>query len=175
VSKECKEWFNVSEIADILGCSRPTLYKKINTIDTVTLQSLQRKEKGITYYSFKIIDMLRSGSGSQDNKSESDNSDQSEAAADGDDNNYKERYISHLEKEIEDLKQQRDQLNNRLAAEQELHRNTQVLFKQQQPQDIKVLEAHQREFDIKLSEMKENMEKRKEQQDKGFFSRLFKK
>jgi DNA anti-recombination protein RmuC len=170
VSKECKEWLNISEIANILGCSRPTVYKRIDTIDSDTLQPLQHKDKGVTYYSYKIIDLLKEGSGR--NTSPVDNVHE-EAAADLQEHNYKDEYIQDLKADIDFLRKQLDDLNNRLAAEQELHRNTQVLFKQQQPQDIKALEAHQHEFDIKLSEMRDNMEKRQNEQNNSIFKRLF--
>lgn len=187
VSKEFKEWFKVIEIADLLGLSKVSVYNKIKTLNSDTLQSLQKKEKGITYYNFKIIDMLRSESGSQDNKSESDNPDQDEASADIDDNNYKELYISHLEKEIEYLRQQQNEqlqekdnqikdLNNRLEEAHELTKNMQVLQLKQQPQDLLQLEEHFKEFDGKLCSIKEEMEKRRQQeQDKGLFTRIFKK
>jgi hypothetical protein len=53
------------------------------------------------------------------------------------------------------------------------HRNTQVLFKQQIPQDVKSLEAHQREFDMKLTEIRDNMEKRKNEQKDSILKKIF--
>jgi len=98
----------------------------------------------------------------------------------------KEEYNKSLKSEIEFLRSELQEkniqisnLNIRLSSEQELHKNTQILFKQQQqPQeDIKLLEEHFNNLDNKLIEVKENMQQRKEEQEqehKGFFKRLFK-
>ena len=55
-----------------------------------------------------------------------------------------------------------------------LHKNTQILFKQQQPQQILQLEAHFEELDNKLIEIKDKMQK-KDQDHKGLFKKIFKK
>jgi hypothetical protein len=176
VSKQCKEWLNISEIANLLNCSRPTVYKRFYTIDTDTLQSLQRKEKGVMYYNYKIIDILK------DNSSVPPVDTIQEAAAGQTDTDksgernspLSEEYIQSLKDDIVFLRSQVKDLNERLAAEQELHRNTQVLFKQQQPQDIKALEAHQHDIDIKLSEIRQNMSIRQNTPVDNIFKRLFK-
>jgi hypothetical protein len=174
VSKEFKEWFKVIEIADLLGLSKVSVYNKLKTLNSETLQSLQRKEKGITYYNYKIIDILR-------DKRDKDNPPEDtvqEAAVTQEVNylkgsNYKDDYIQSLNDDVTFLREQVKSLNDRLAAEQELHRNTQVLFKQQLPQDVKSLEAHQREFDMKLTEIRNNMEKKKNEQKDSIFKKIF--
>ena len=74
---------------------------------------------------------------------------------------------------VKDL--QINNLNERLKQEQELNKNSQILQLKQQPPDIKQLEEHFQDLDTKLQEVKENMIERKEQQNKGFFSKIFKK
>ena len=81
-----------------------------------------------------------------------------------------------LEKDLQ-LKEkdlQIHEINNRLSQEQDLHKNTQILFKQQQPQQILQLEAHFEELDNKLIEIKDKMQK-KEKDHKGIFKKIFSK
>jgi len=63
-------------------------------------------------------------------------------------------------------------LNDRLKQEQDLHTHTQILFKNQQPQDKVLLEAHFQDLDVKLEEVKNKMSDRKDR-SKGFFSKFF--
>ena len=93
----------------------------------------------------------------------------------------KEDFISSLKSEIEflrsELQEKNIQINNLnigLSSEQELHKNTQILFKQQQPQQILQLEAHFEELDNKLIEIKDKMQK-KEKDHKGIFKKIFSK
>lgn len=186
----CKEWLNISEIADLLQCSRPTVYKKIDTVDTVVLQTLQKRVKNVTYYNYKLVDILKEEPPQPQDKSidikPKEPADlkivlenQDEAATDIVSDNYRERYISHLEKEIEYLKQQQNKsnedlneqlrekdkqikdLNERLTEAHELTKNMQVLQLRQQPQDVKALEEHFKEFDSRLAEIREDMQQRK--------------
>jgi hypothetical protein len=165
VSKQCKEWLNISEIANLLNCSRPTIYKKIYTIDTDILQPLQHKEKGITYYNYKIIDILKDDSKLNDPPVENN-----QAAADKID--YKDEYIESLKSDIEFLRSQVKELNIRLAVEQELHQNTQVLFKQQIPQDVKQLEAHFKEIDGFIDTWQQDHQQEQEKKT-SFFKKIF--
>lgn len=186
----CKEWLNISELADLLECSRPTVYKKIDTIDTVVLHTLQKRVKNVTYYNYKLIDILKEETSKpQDNSIDIKSKDcenrqiasenQDESAIDIISDNYRNRYISHLEKQIEYLKQQQNEssenlneqlrekdrqikdLNDRLTEAHELTKNMQVLQLRQQPQDVKALEEHFKEFDNKLAEIREDMQQRK--------------
>ena len=94
-------------------------------------------------------------------------------------------YINHLKTEIIYLKDQLNvqsiskdlqisNLNERLKQEQELNKNSQIL-QLRQPQNIKLLEEHVKEFSTKLEEVKENMIHREEdQKHKSFFRKIFK-
>lgn len=172
MSKEIKEWFKVTEIADTLGFSKVTVYNKIKGFKEETLQPLRKTLKGITYYNYKIIDLLK-------DKIQPEGIDQEETATEEIENHnkkgYEDEYIQDLKADINFLRQQVQELNNRLATEQELTKNMQVLQLKQQAPDIKMLEAHQAEFDIKLSEIKQNMQQKKEKQEKkGLYERIFK-
>ena len=57
------------------------------------------------------------------------------------------------------------ELNDRLSQEQDLHKNTQILFRQQQPQqNLLEMEDHFQALDNKLIEIKDRMQQRKEEQ-----------
>lgn len=165
MSKQCKEWLNMSEIANLINCSRPTAYKRIYTIDTDILQPLQHKEKGITYYNYKIIDILKNNETLNPSPVENN-----QAAADK--MNYRDEYIESLRADISFLRNQVKELNNRLAVEQELHQNTQVLFKQQIPQDVKQLEAHFKEIDGFIDTWQQDHHQEQEKKT-NFFKKIF--
>ena len=87
----------------------------------------------------------------------------------------KDTQISEISLQLKVKDIQIQDLNNRLSQEQKLHENTQVLFKQQQPQEQLLLEAHFQDLDTKLEEVRGNMKQRKENQEhKSFFSKIFK-
>lgn len=138
-----KEWYNISEIAKILDYSRPTVYKKIDSIDIAILQSLQHKVKNITFYKYEIIDMLRDKSNIPPVDIEP-----RERASDIIEGSYRELYLESLRSQIEGLKAQvKDQsitihdLNERLKELNEIIKNNQIL-QLRNPQDIKALKEH---------------------------------
>ena len=86
-------------------------------------------------------------------------------------------YINYLKAENEKLWNELQEKNlqlkegsNRLAMEQELNKNNQILLKEK-PQDIKLLEQHFQDLDDKLMNIKE----RNIPQQKGLFNKWFKK
>ena len=86
--------------------------------------------------------------------------------------------IDFLRSEIKEKNLQITNLNNRLEVEQYLHINSQILLKTQQDkpkEDILLLESHFKELDIKLIEVMDHMEIKKEQYKKNGFLILFKK
>jgi len=71
-----------------------------------------------------------------------------------------------------------DQLKEKDIQIHDLHKlieNNQVLLKDKPQQNVLLLEEHFQDLDTKLEEVKNNMIERKEQQSKGFFSKMFKK
>ncbi len=56
----------------------------------------------------------------------------------------------------------------------DLNKNSQILQLKQQPQDTKLLEEHFNNLDVKLEEVKNNMNQRKEQQQKKSIFSIFK-
>lgn len=84
----CKEWLNISEIAQMIGISRVTMYSRLEKIDKKVLHSLQIKVKGKVLYNIKIIEIL------------------SDIKSINLEKNYKKDYIENLKDEISFLKAQ---------------------------------------------------------------------
>lgn len=176
--------YTIAEIADITKLSKVTIYKHLKLKD---MEQYKSRKKGVTYISEEGFSLIKdrlsayinnSGSTKSNNSS---NSPSEETATDTEDLSVNEVVIKTLinQLKVKDLQlsekdiQIRD-LNNRLSQEQDLHKNTQILFKQQQPQQILQLEAHFEELDNKLIEIKDKMQK-KEKDHKGIFKKIFSK
>jgi len=161
--------YDVEQVANKLNISKMTVYNKIKLKEH---KDKVIKKSGKTYIDevlLKLIkDSLKIKSGIEsDNIGEQEND---EISMDKDD-------LSTLNKDlfntlIDQLKEkdiQIKELNNRLAAEQDLHKNAQILLKNQQDnpkEDILLLESHFKELDIKIIEVMENMEHKKEEYKK---------
>lgn len=146
MSNESKEWFKVIEIADLLGLSKVSIYNKIKTLDNDVLQPLQRKEKGITYYSYKIIDMIR------------DNpviTTKEETATDIISDKYIDIYISELKEEIKFLKEQIHNKDDLISKHIKLVENEQILRGEQQKAIQMIEESRTKEADGKLTVWRE--------------------
>lgn len=84
-------------------------------------------------------------------------------------------YIEQLKEQIREKDIQLAKFNDRLLQEQDLHKNTQILFKEKLPENLLLQEEHFEEIDTKLVDLKEKLvEKHEQQEKKGFFSKLFK-
>lgn len=158
-----KEWFNISEIADKLNFSRPTVYKKISTIDIDILRSLQKREKNITYYSVKVIDILKKDLSYDDiTKSEITFDAAEDQAAPEEIKNYEEDYIQDLKSQIEFLKEQLRTKDDLILNHVKLIENEQVLRREQQKTYALMDEERARQVDEKLQAWrKEHFEEEK--------------
>lgn len=153
MSKEFKEWFKVIEIADMLGLSKVTIYNKIKTLNSDTLQALQKKDKGITYYNYQIIDMIRETSGQQQENYVDMPPDEVAAAIASD--KYLDLYISELKGEIDYLKEQiitKDELINKQLK---LVENEQVLRREERQAAALLEEARAVQADEKITTWRE--------------------
>jgi len=176
--------YTIAEISDITKLSKVTIYKHLKLKD---MEQYKSKKKGVTYVSEEGFTLIKDRLSAYINNSDSTkNSSRSsfssnEMAMDEDDLSINEVVIKTLidQLKVKDLQlsekniQIRD-LNNRLSQEQDLHKNTQILFKQQQPQQILQLEAHFEELDNKLIEIKNKMQK-KDKDHIGIFKKIFRK
>lgn len=87
----------------------------------------------------------------------------------------KENNFQLKEKEIQinKLNEGMHELNERLKQEQDLNKNNQVLQLRPQ-QDIKQLEEHFQDLDIKLMDIREQIGEHNAPKSQGFFGKLFK-
>jgi hypothetical protein len=165
---------NINDISLSLNISKMTVYRKLNDKE---LKSHIVIKKGVKYFDDEGLKLLTQKlNNKSSNKSEkaktdvNDNLPKAEVAADKD--NYTislKSEIDFLRSEIKEKNLQITNLNNRLEAEQDLHKNSQILLKIQQDkpkENILLLESHFKELDIKIIEVMENMEHKKEEYKK---------
>jgi len=164
--------YNVTQISESTGQSKQNIYKKLQKKE---LKVHIIKKQGITYINEIGLKLI--------NDSYETNPDDEVTTEDATVSTLNENMFNLLKEQLKEkdlqISEKDKQISNfdeRMRAEQDLHKNTQILFKQQQqPPDIKQLEEHFQDLDTKLEEVKGNMLERKEQQQKGFFSKIFKK
>jgi hypothetical protein len=178
MNEENKEWFKVIEIADMLSLSKVSVYNKLKTLDSEILQGLRKKEKGITYFNVKAVNIIKTLFNQEQDIVQDINADvatDTESFNIKEDLDIKDDYINTLKEQLSVKDIQIKELTTALSKSQDLHQNTQVLLKHQQEQPLQ-LEQHIRELDDKLIKVKENMQERKEKQEpKGFFKKIFNK
>jgi len=169
--------YTIAKIADITKLSKVTIYKHLKLKD---MEQYKSKKRGVTYVSEEGFSLIKVRLSAYINDSNSDennstaNSFNEETAMDKETLSTNELALKVLINQLKIKDIQIQELNNRLSQEQDLHKNTQILFKQQQPQQILKLEAHFEELDNKLIEIKDKM-KKKDQDHKGIFKKIFKK
>ena len=180
--------YTVAEVSKLIKLSKASIYTKLKTVE---LQDHIIKKQGVTYIDeigLKLIQESLKEFLEEDIKDFKENT--KDFKEDINDLNYNAindeisidmDYINSLKEDINYFKDQikvkdlqNKELNERLKQEQELNKNNQIL-QLKQPQDIKLLEAHFEDLDQKLEDVKNNMLERKEHQNKGFFSKIFKK
>lgn len=171
----------IEQVAIQLNVSKATIYKKIK-LDCFKDDVVMKL--GIAMLDDETITLIETDIKSKRNYKPNKNTEPPEDTEETeklDDTILSEEYLRLNKDYIEQLKEQireKDvQLANfdlRMKAEQELNKNNQILLKDKPTQNILLLEEHFQDLDTKLEEVKENMIQRKEQQ-KGFFSKIFKK
>jgi hypothetical protein len=170
--------YTAQEVADKLHISKVTVYKKLKLPKFSDKTILQNEQIMIDDSLLELInDSLQV---------KADLTDNNEAAADtletGEvqvNNDVLTAYKLLTDTLINQLAEKDNQMNekdNQIASLIKLSENFQVLQKGKPPENILQLEEHFQDLDTKLQEVKENMIERKEQQqNKGFFSKIFKK
>lgn len=159
--------FTVEEVAEKLSISKVTVYSKLKKFNDDVV--LKQGRKYITEELFNLIKddlkLKNMVNGEENEKKLND-----EISTD------KEELIN-LNKDL--IAVLMDQLNQKDKQIEKLHaliENNQVLLKQEKEVNQLQLEQHIKEFDIKLNNAKDNMEKRREEQEKkkGLLERIFK-
>lgn len=161
---------SINDISASLNVSKMTIYRKLKVKE---LKSYIVIKQGIQYLDDDGLTLLKQmlKNKCEDDKDDvNDNLKNEEIAIDKDD------YITLLKSEIDFFKSEIQEkniqitnLNNRLGSEQDLHKNTQILLKNQQGkpnEDILLLENHFKELDVKIIEVINNMEQKKAEHER---------
>ena len=175
----------VPEVADIIHITRQSLYFKLK-------QPLY-KDKVITKHGQAYIDddllkLIQDNMKPFNKHSSSETRAQQEKATTQDSTMPDEDIVKInqvlINTLVEQLKEKDNQIHEkdsqienyseRLNQALELNRNSQVLLKDKPHQDILLLEEHFQDLDSKFTEIKQDMQERKEPQ-RGFFKRIFRK
>jgi hypothetical protein len=174
--------YTVSEISDLINLSKVSIYKKLKLKE---FESHVTQKQGITYIdevgfnlikdSLKLKEDVKTGLNNDNIDSELN----TEISIDSEDLTINKELVKTLIEQLKVKDLQIRELNDRLSAEQDLHKNTQIILKSEQDkpkQDLLLLEEHVKEFEGRLAVVKENMEQRKETREtKGIFNRFLKK
>ena len=176
---------SVSEIADLTGLSKVSIYNKLKLKE---IEPFIVKNKGITYVGDEGVALIKEGLNLKEeglnSLNESFKEEESEVALDIENtqfNSFKEEfkdlnkdYINSLKLEIQNLKDQLEKKDSQIEELINLNKNNQILLKQQQDKEInqKLLEDHFQEVDEKLMDLRERMDEKKKSKKKfGFFSK----
>lgn len=167
--------YDVEQVAIKLNVSKVTIYNKLK------LKEFKDKiliKQGKTYIDDDLINLIKDNlkltTKLNDDYTEPMEEPQN-TINDEDIVNINKELISALLEQLNVKDIQIQELNNRLAAEQELTKNRQVLELKRQPQDIKALEEHFKTIDNSLLEVRERMLQRKNESSKSIFQKIFKK
>lgn len=174
--------YDVEQAAIKLNVSKQSIYNKIKLKE---FKDKVVKKAGKTYIDEDLLNLIKESlkfNKDLNNEVETEKAESTtneETAVDTEELlNLNKELIKTLIEQLQSKDIQIQELNNRLQQEQELHKNTQVLLQQEQAKpncDIILLEEHFKEVDNKLMEVKEQMEQRKEKNNKGFLDRFFSK
>jgi hypothetical protein len=183
--------YTIAEISDLISLSKVSIYRKLKLKQ---LEQFISKKQGVTYVTEEGLTLIKdtlkvtTDRLKSDNKSKNNTPINDYIATDKEDLNIKKDYLDMLkdqlkvkdlqlsEKDVQ-LKHKDIQLNQKDIQIGELHsliENSQVLLKEKPKQDILQLENHFRDLDNKLIEIKDKISK-KDHEQKGIFSKLFKK
>ena len=184
--------YTVAQVSELVGLSKASIYNKLKAKD---FKEHIVKKQGVTYLDEIGLSLIKNdikdfnedtnslkGDINDLNVKDMDNTLDDDIAMDTEYINYLKEDINYLKEqnkklwnELQEKNSQLKDLNDRLAQEQDLNKNNQVL-QLRQPQNNELLEQHFQELDNKLLNIREQMQGRKIQQEpKGFFNKIFKK
>ena len=177
--------YTVAEISQELNISKVSIYNRLKKKE---FKGLTTKRQGITYINEKGFNLIKVDINPPEEivndvkDKETYNTVNEEIATDTESLNIDKELFKLLKDQLnqnsiqmQTKDKQIEELNERMKQLIELNKNSQILLKDKPQQDILLLETHFQELDTKLQEVKENMIERKEQHQKGFFSKIFKK
>ncbi len=161
---------SIEEVSIQLGVSKTSIYNKLKL---KIYKDKVVKKQGKSMVDEELFNLIKD-SFKVENKVENEkkeNSVEQEIAMDRDDIfNLNHRFNIELIEQLKEKDKQIERLQKLLENSQKLIENNQVLLKQQQDKEInsKLLEEHFKEIDYKLVDLKDKMEKRKD--DRNIFN-----
>lgn len=174
--------YTVSEVSEKVNLSKVSIYKRLKLKD---MQGHITKESGVTYIDEVGLKLIQESLKSTEdiktdiNYKELDDELNDDVSTDVDVLTLNSELVNALIGQLKAKDIQIAELNNRLAAEQDLHKNTQVLLRSEQEkikqENLFALEEHFKEVDNKLMQVKEELNQRRQHEGSGIFKRLFKK
>lgn len=172
---------SISEISVLTGLSKVSIYNKIKLKE---FEKFIFKSKGITYISEEGVTLIYECFNLKESTLNTLNSEQEftndEVALDIENKEIYEfkvelkqlkvNYIDTLKSEIGNLRNQLDEKDKQIQELMSLNKNNQILLKQQQDKEINQLklEAHFKEVDEKLLDLKNKMENKKKENKRLF-------
>ena len=167
--------YTVEKAAIELNVSKQSVYVKLKMKD---YKDKVIKKAGKTYIDDELFKLIKDNLKVKSNMNTEPQAEAEKAQdtiLDDDLVNMNKDLIKTLIEQLKTKDQQIDEKDNQIHDLHRLIENNQILLKEKPKQDILLLEEHFTDLDAKLEEVKENMIQRKEQQQKGFFSKIFKK
>lgn len=160
--------YTVEEAATKLNVSKVTIYSKLKIYSDMVII-----KQGKRYIDEELLNLIKDTLKSKNDLNYDENSSEFENSENVDVSNDSE-YLTNLNSElistlIEQLKEKDKQIDHLMK----LNENNQVLLKEQQSKDLKLLQDHFNEVDNKLIQIREDMSKKKPSKRgiKGLFSK----
>ena len=182
--------YTIAEISKLIKLSKVSIYKKLKLKE---LEEHITKSQGITYIddvgfniikdSFNINDKvnLNENVKTESSRENEDKIIDDEIATDTEGFNINEELFNMLKNQLKEKDNQLNmkdkqlqESNERLKQAHKLIENNQILLKEKPKQEILLLEEHFQALDNKFTNIKQDMQERKEPQ-KGFLKKMFKK
>jgi hypothetical protein len=134
-----KKKYKISEIIEIVGASRATIYNKISVLKG-SLETHISIKKGITYVDEEGIEIIKKSIGLT--KEQIKKQENTSTTMDSNFLETNKKYIETLEKQIESIKDDNNFLKGQLNNKDEIIKNFQFLLKNEQENNQKLLEQN---------------------------------
>lgn len=155
--------YSVEDVAIKLNVSKVTIYNKLKLKE---YKDKVIKKAGKAYIDDDLLNLIKDSLKSKtdiDSNNIQDTTKEEIATSEADLLNLNKDFIYSLQSEIEFLRQQIQEKDKQLNAKDELLKNMQILIKQGQDkqENILQLEAHFKDLDTKLLNIRQEMDQRK--------------
>jgi len=156
--------FTVEEVAEQLSVSKVTIYAKLKKFDDRVV--LKQGKKYITEELLSLIKQDLKVKEVENNRLNNDDTKEytdSEIASDRDDLiNLNKELIKALMEQLDSKDKQLEEKDKQITELHKLIENSQVLLRQEKQANQLQLEEHLKEVDLKLTDLKDKMNQRKE-------------